>query len=223
MKILSNYIIILVLSLPGQTVMGQSEKTGGFKEFMENLKTEFAQMIDKTHGAVQNMLTEITTDYNEPNGNQDEPNNVVVESNESGSFYDEIPIKWPVRSHSRVSSPYGYRTDPFTRKRAFHHGIDIPMPISTAIYATASGVVEKTGYNRRSGWYIIIKHKNYKTIYAHLNRIIVKEGRKVQPGTFIAYSGNTGRSTGPHLHYQICKLDGKTIDPIDFIKNYQDK
>lgn len=222
MKNSVKYILLFVILFQGQFATGQSHSTDDFKAFFENIRTEVEQMLDRISGAVQNMFTEKSTSANEPNGNQYDPNNVVEESTKSDSFYDDIPIRWPVKSYSRVSSPYGYRTDPFTRKRAFHHGIDIPMPISTAIYATATGVVEKTGYDRRSGWYIVIRHKKHKTIYAHLNRIVVKENSKVKPGSFIAYSGNTGRSTGPHLHYQISKLDGTTIDPINFIHIYKE-
>jgi murein DD-endopeptidase MepM/ murein hydrolase activator NlpD len=221
MKNFIHFILILVLSIGAQCAMGQSNNADEFRGLMENIQTEFEEMMGRIRGAVQNMLSEKSPDAIEPNGNDHRSNVVVEESFEVGLSFDEIPVRWPVMGYSRVSSPYGYRTDPFTRKRSFHHGIDIPMPINTPIYATAIGVVEKTGYNRRSGWYIIIKHKKHKTVFAHLNRIVVKEGSQLGPGTLIGYSGNTGRSTGPHLHYQISTLEGSTINPLSFIHQNQ--
>lgn len=142
------------------------------------------------------------------------------------SFREEqlIPDAWPVKDHNSISSHYGYRKDPFTGKRKFHRGIDIPMPVGTPIYATAAGTVIKACVNRHTGRYVIIDHAGqYRTIYAHLTRIKVETGDFVQKGDHIAHSGNTGRSTGPHLHYQIETPEGESINPLIFFKPQKQK
>lgn len=126
------------------------------------------------------------------------------------------PSQWPV-SATRISSGFGYREDPFTRQRTFHNGVDIPLRLNTPIHAAGYGIVHKTGYNQVSGRFIVINHPdNYQTIYAHLNRVVVKNGDQVTPDTLIGYSGNTGRSTGPHLHFGL-KKNGTSVDPLTII------
>lgn len=114
----------------------------------------------------------------------------------------------------RVSSPYGYRSDPFTHKQKFHKGIDIACPLNSVVKAAASGVVVLTNERDDYGKYIVIRHSNgYLTLYGHLNVIQVKKGQKVAQGQRIALSGSTGRSTGPHLHFEVRKSDNKTTLP----------
>lgn len=128
-----------------------------------------------------------------------------------------IPALYPVKGNFRISSNYGYRRDPFTGQRRFHHGIDIPLRNGTHIYATADGKVSETGYNNSLGNYIkIIHNDNYKSIYAHLSRIDARRGQQVQLGQRIGASGNTGRSTGPHLHYQV-NHNGRSVDPVSLV------
>jgi len=134
-------------------------------------------------------------------------------SNESEAF----PDIYPVSSEARLTSGYGYRTDPFIGKRAFHGGIDLAVPQNTSVVSCASGRVEKAGYTRINGNFIIIDHGNkYKSYYGHLSKILVKKDDAVTKGQAIGLSGNTGRSTGPHIHFQI-SLEGKTIDPLTLI------
>ena len=133
-----------------------------------------------------------------------------------------IPAIMPVKDVDiyRISSHFGKRTDPFYKVQKMHSGIDFSAPVGTHIYCTGDGVVEKvmTG----SGGYginIIIDHGyGYKTRYAHLNKSLVKKGQKVKRGEFIAEVGNSGKSTGPHLHYEVLKND-KPINPINFFFN----
>ena len=116
-----------------------------------------------------------------------------------------------------MASGYGYRTDPFTKKRRFHYGMDFSARKGTPIYATGNGVVKRAD-NRSSGYgrHIRIDHGfGYISLYAHLSKYNVRRGQRVKRGDIIGYVGNTGRSVGPHLHYEIFK-DKKRINPLNF-------
>lgn len=117
-----------------------------------------------------------------------------------------------------VTSRYGKRKDPMNKKSAFHPGIDFRGKRGEKVYATADGVVRRAFRNGGYGKYIQINHGNgYTTAYAHLQTILVKKGEKISRGQLIGLVGNTGRSTGPHLHYEIA-LNGKHLNPYSFIK-----
>lgn len=127
------------------------------------------------------------------------------------------PSIWPTDSR-KVSSPYGYRKDPFTRKASYHSGIDISANSGEAVYVTADGVVSHVGYDGGHGRNVIVKHASgLTTRYSHLKKYIVKEGQKVEKGEKIGEVGSTGRSTGPHLHYEIIK-NGVNIDPTPYLE-----
>ena len=118
----------------------------------------------------------------------------------------------------RLSSPFGYRADPFTGARRFHNGIDLANAIGTRISATMSGVVADIG-DRPSGYgkYVIIKHPNgYQSLYGHLSKITVRKGQYVSQSEKIGEMGNTGRSTGPHLHFSIYK-NNTPVNPRTYL------
>ena len=119
-------------------------------------------------------------------------------------------ITYPLKS-IKVTSPYGYRRDPFTGKLSWHNGLDLRAKNEPA-YAMMNGIVEKVGYNNRSGNYVTLRHGNYRVSYCHLSSIIVRKGERVFPGIIVGVTGNTGRSTGSHLHLT-CKKDGKSFNP----------
>tara|TARA_B110000027_G_scaffold133318_1_gene161488 strand:+ start:15 stop:992 length:978 start_codon:yes stop_codon:yes gene_type:complete len=130
-----------------------------------------------------------------------------------------IPSIQPIHKDNlkRMASGYGYRTDPFTKKRRFHWGMDFSAPKGTPVYATGDGVVGRAD-NRASGYgkHIRIDHGfGYVSLYAHLNTYKVRRKQKVKRGDIIGYVGSTGRSVAPHLHYEIFK-DGKRINPLNF-------
>jgi len=133
-----------------------------------------------------------------------------------------IPAIQPVSNKNlkRLSSYYGYRTDPIYKVRKFHPGIDFSAPTGTEIYATGDGrVVEVKNSRRGYGNKIVIDHGwGYKTMYAHLHKFNAKRGDKVKRGQLIGFVGNSGKSTAPHLHYEIWK-NGKKINPIYFFYN----
>ena len=130
-----------------------------------------------------------------------------------------LPAIQPVSNKDlkRFSSGYGYRIDPIYKTRRMHWGVDFSLGVGTPVYATGDGVVRWTrtslgGYGRQ----IEIEHGfGYKTKYAHLDRFIVKKGQRVKRGDLIGYSGNSGKSTAPHLHYEV-HLNGKKINPIHY-------
>ncbi len=106
----------------------------------------------------------------------------------------------------KVTSPFGKRADPFTHKEKFHKGIDIACEIGTPVVAAASGTIEFVGWKSGYGKTVIIDHGNgYKTLYGHLSNYSIAKGAKVKQGSKIALSGDTGRSTGPHLHFEVRK------------------
>ena len=119
-------------------------------------------------------------------------------------------ITYPLKS-IKVTSPYGYRRDPFTGKQSWHNGLDLRAKNEPA-YAMMDGIVEKIGYDNQSGNYVTLRHGNFYISYCHLSSIIVHKGESVFPGIIVGVTGDTGRSTGSHLHLT-CKKDGKSINP----------
>ena len=119
---------------------------------------------------------------------------------------------YPVKG--RITSPFGYRNDPFTGRRSMHYGIDIANKTGTAVKATFDGKVLKCGSSFIYGKYIIVKHTGgYQSLYAHLNKYLVRKGQNVTQGQIIGELGSTGRSTGPHLHFSIYK-NQQPVDPL---------
>jgi len=133
-----------------------------------------------------------------------------------------IPAIQPVNNKNlkRLSSYYGYRTDPIYKVRKFHPGIDFSAPTGTEIYSTGNGVVKEIKKSRRGyGNRLVVDHGyGYETMYAHLHEFKVRKGQKVTRGQLIATVGNTGKSTAPHLHYEIRK-NGKRVNPIYYFFN----
>ncbi|RYG05462.1 MAG: M23 family peptidase [Chitinophagaceae bacterium] len=120
----------------------------------------------------------------------------------------------------RVASGFGYRIDPVYKTVRFHAGLDFTAPQGTPIYATANGVAKQAG-NAGNGYgnYVILNHGyGYETLYGHMFRVKIKPGAKVKRGEIIGYVGSTGKSTGPHCHYEVHK-NGRPIDPVYFFYN----
>jgi murein DD-endopeptidase MepM/ murein hydrolase activator NlpD len=130
----------------------------------------------------------------------------------------ELPSIMP--SEGRVVSGYGMRMHPIDRVRRMHYGIDITTPKGTPVIATADGVVKSTGRKGGYGITVDVKHtkSGYVTRYTHLSKIpkTTRRGHKVKRGDLIAYSGSTGRTTAPHVHYEILDASGRRANPIDF-------
>lgn len=153
---------------------------------------------DDNFDEIEDSATGYVTDYNDV----DETIAVTAESN---------MFLCPVIG--RVSSEYGYRVHPITGEYSMHGGLDIAANKGTDINAAYSGVVESVGYSNSYGYYIIISHNDsLETLYAHCSKIIAKKGDTVEKGNVIALVGNTGRTTGSHLHFEV-RVSGNRINP----------
>jgi len=130
-----------------------------------------------------------------------------------------IPAIQPIKNEdmTRMASGYGYRSDPFTKAKKFHYGMDFTAPRGTPIYATGDGTVIRAD-NRVSGYgnHVVIDHGyGYKSLYGHMYKYNVRKGQKVQWGDIIGFVGSSGRSSGPHVHYEVLK-DDERVNPMNF-------
>jgi len=137
---------------------------------------------------------------------------------ESEVKMQNLPAIQPVlnKDLTRVASGFGWRVDPVYHTRRFHEGMDFTAPTGTDIYATGNGTVSFSGWRQGFGNCVIIDHGfNYESLYAHLHKSLVHQGQKVTRGEIIALVGSTGKSTGPHLHYEV-HYKGRVVDPRNF-------
>lgn len=146
-------------------------------------------------------------------------NEIVKLGKQKEKLLASIPAIQPVKNEDlkRMASGYGYRSDPFTKIRKFHYGMDFTSPTGTPVYATGDGVVLKAD-NSLSGYgnHIEVNHGyGYVTLYAHLSKYNCRPGQKVKRGDLIGYVGSTGRSEAPHLHYEVIK-NGTKVNPLNF-------
>lgn len=133
---------------------------------------------------------------------------------EDGSSARKSFLKSPLK-YAHVTSRFGSRFHPVLKYMKNHNGVDYSAAVGTPIWAVADGTVTKAGYEGASGNLVCLRHMNsFETCYAHLSRINVKRGQRVSQKQVIAYSGNTGRSTGPHLHYAL-KRSGNFVNPLN--------
>ncbi len=138
---------------------------------------------------------------------------------EKNKLLAAIPAIQPVKNEQmrQMASGFGYRTDPFTKVRKFHEGMDFSAKTGTPIYATGDGVVARAD-NTASGYgnHIVIRHGyGYETLYGHLSRYNCRAGQSVKRGNVIGYVGSTGRSEAPHLHYEVHK-GGEVVNPLNY-------
>lgn len=137
---------------------------------------------------------------------------------EQKSIYLSTPIGYPVKGY--LSSGFGWRIHPITKKKSFHAGIDIAAPSDTPIHCTADGIVSYEGKTKYNGNFIVIEHGyGFSTVYAHNTRNLVKTKQRVKRGDIIAYLGSTGRTTGPHLHYEVWR-NRKKVNPSPYLNSY---
>lgn len=139
------------------------------------------------------------------------------------SLLAAIPAIQPVSNQDlrRIASGFGYRIHPIYKVRKLHTGLDFSAPIGTPIYATGDGTISEAKTRGSSGYgkYVEINHGfGYETLYGHMSRIVVRRGQHVKRGDIIGYVGNSGRSTAPHLHYEVIR-NGSKINPINFFYN----
>lgn len=150
---------------------------------------------------------------------REELSNLESSVKEYNALMAATPSIWPLadKGDSYISSNFGWRKDPFSGRQALHEGLDIGTWYNTPVVATADGIVTCAGNNGGYGLMVIVEHDyGYETRYAHLNKVKVKKGQKVSRGDAIALSGNSGRSSGPHLHYEV-RINNIPQNPRNYI------
>ncbi|XAK26166.1 M23 family metallopeptidase [Campylobacter coli] len=148
----------------------------------------------------------------------DRLDNLKLTNEQQVGILGQIPNGWPIENKG-ITGKFGWREHPLLQRREFHPGINLRAAVGTPIYAPASGVVEFSGYsNNGYGYNVILLHNfGFKTVFAHMQRKdVVKAGQFVNKGQLIGYTGNTGLSTGPHLHYEV-RFINKTLEPLYFL------
>lgn len=123
-------------------------------------------------------------------------------------------VSFPLQT-MKISSGFGYRTDPFTGKKKFH-GIVFQIDIGTGTFAMLTGIIIMVGKDNSRGNYVMIRHGNYVITYCHLSKILVRKGQMVEPGEAVGHAGSTGRSTGPHLHLTLYHKQ-QSLNPLIFL------
>ena len=166
------------------------------------LKKEFTTLLTKSQNSEKNKTERKSLDYK----------NDAITKTEHSISPSIIKKSLPLKRDIKITSGFGYRYHPILGKRLFHNGVDLRCKVGTPVYAVLSGVVDQTGYNKRIGNFVHINHGKYQTIYGHLQRVLVIKGQKIDAGVKIGLSGNTGMSTGPHLHFGLYS-NKKAIDP----------
>ena len=190
------------------TSMGGPENRDFADSYLPVYRQEL--LVRKMH----NFLYQLNTDVRLEEVRQQELMQAIRRNQE---LLASTPSIWPTEGW--ISSRFGYRNSPFTGQREFHKGLDISGRIGTPVYAPAKGTVVFAGVDGGYGKAMVLNHgAGLVTRYAHLHRIAVKRGQTVTRGEMIGYIGNTGRSTGPHLHYEV-RLNGVTVNPERYILN----
>jgi len=158
---------------------------------------------------------------------QDRVNLTKLNSEHMATLLQLIPSGSPIE-YKGITSKFGYRIHPTLNRREFHRGSDMRAKMKTPVYATADGIVEYAGRHKKSGFgkLVILQHAfGFRSYFGHLNKIVIKSTRFVKKGDLIAYTGNSGLSSGPHLHYEI-RFIHNAVNPFYFIKwnvkNYND-
>ncbi|TVY01111.1 M23 family metallopeptidase [Cohnella terricola] len=135
--------------------------------------------------------------------------------------FDALPSGWPTVSR-KLTSGFGYRSDPFTGKSTFHAGVDITGDVGDPIFAAGDGTVKVAEFNLTRGNYIIIAHRNgLESWYMHLSKIEVNAGQQLKRGDKIGKMGNSGRSTGPHLHFQVVASE-EPVNPLPYLRQIKE-
>lgn len=202
-------VVLLLLMVSFSSVNAQQKK----KYSKEEIQT-IRQMDEIEFNNEKNDLVEMVSDY-------EHIYRIASILKKDSVLLSQLPSVFPLIQNSykklTISSTYGYRWHPVSGHKKFHNGIDIPQKKGTPIYATATGIIEFTGYSKdHLGVFIKIRHRyGFETIYGHLSAYNVIPGEVVRQGQMIGRVGSTGLSTGNHLHY-IIKKNGKEVNPYRY-------
>ncbi len=142
--------------------------------------------------------------------------NCVAQASQSLMQAGAYTLAWPLPESVRITSPFGVREDPILGVHRLHAGVDLGTPVGTPVRAVAAGLVRRASHDGVNGSVVVLDHgRGVVTLYCHNDALLVHDGQRVQRGQIISHSGNTGRSTGPHLHYQL-DLAGRAVDPLRY-------
>ncbi len=202
----------------------QFERWGSTLAALKKTESEFRQLfsLNSKEGVLQNADTSFT-------GSLDIPN-LLEELKKTTESVDEIkdylriqkdiylatPRGFPIPGN--IASGYGSRVDPLSGAIQFHSGLDISASPGSPVRATADGVASHSGWSQNSGFVVVLEHGcGYSTVYAHNRENAVRVGQRVKAGDIVGFVGSTGKSTGPHVHYEVWK-DGKNVNPQDYLR-----
>ena len=182
---------------------------GGIADGMyEFSRVNLSRLVDQMEEELENLEFEVASQ-------EDSLQELTTLIEDRKSVLDSTPAIWPTRGW--ITSGFGYRKSPFTGKRRMHHGVDIASRRGTPIVSTARGIVTFAGVKGNYGKVVVLNHGyGFSTIYAHNSVNLVKVGENVERGDVIAYLGNTGRSTAPHLHYEV-RLNRTPVNPTYYM------
>ncbi len=188
----------------------------------EELQSNISQKTleyDDLRDKVSNIEEMVGLKINEDENIEIRLDEIDIALNQQKTFFDNIP-SGDVIAYTDLSSKFGWRTNPVNQHKEFHSGLDLRAPIGTPVLAAADGVVRSISYDQRGSYGNVVSlghNYGFESFYAHLqNKPVVKEGQFVKKGDLIAYSGNSGMSTGPHLHYEVHFI-GRMLDPKPFL------
>ncbi|MCL9804634.1 M23 family metallopeptidase [Flavobacterium amniphilum] len=180
--------------------------------FKQLINYDNQKIINFTNGRVKTISGELATQSKSLD-------DILKLAKNKQKFLSSIPAIQPVKNEQlkHMASGFGYRSDPFTKARKMHKGMDFTSPTGTPVYATGDGVVRRADAGASGfGNHIVVSHGfGYETVYAHLSRYNCRPGKRVKRGDIIGFVGSTGRSQAPHLHYEVHK-GGKVVNPINF-------
>ena len=187
-----------------------SNLSQNIKSFYNGIcKTDIA--VSEIFDSFKNVVQETFSPNIEDSTGETEP--TTGEKADFSPVFLTVNFESPIKRGS-ITSKFGYRVSPITNKYSLHTGLDISVPQNTKIYAVYDGVVVKSEYHEINGNYIVLEHSDHlKTTYNHCNKLLVKEGEKVQKGEVIALVGETGYATGSHLHFEVL-LNGEYVNPL---------
>lgn len=158
---------------------------------------------------------------------QERANETKLNSEHMTTLMQFIPSGSPIE-YTGLTSDFGYRIHPTLNRKEFHNGLDLKAKMDTPVYATADGIAEWASFHEKSGFgnLVVLQHNyGFKSYFAHLNKIVIKSGKFVKKGDLIAYTGSSGMSSGPHLHYEL-RFIQRVINPNQFVawsvKNFKD-
>jgi len=248
------YIALFILSstiLGVGTILYLNMTVDKIKERKNSLKSDYADLILKNEklkkniGITNKLMKQKQQELNSLSSSLTEIENLIgltpsadqplqervkitkLSSQNIATLMQFLPNGSPIE-YNGITSKFGYRIHPTLHTKEFHPGIDMKAKMNTPVYATADGIIEWAGYHKSSGYgnLIIIKHNyGFRTYFGHLHKVTVKSGKFVKKGDLIAYTGTSGMSNGPHLHYEV-RYMGRILNPFWFIKwtvqNYQE-